>query len=396
MKRVLVLSGPNLNLLGTREPEVYGRTTLPELTSAIEGWGTELGIEVDHVQSNHEGELIDRIHATVGSHDGLIINPGALTHYSYALADALSSVPQPAVEVHISNIRRREWWRRRSVITPACVYRIYGRGIGGYRWALRHLVYRERVPSSAVSYGVFPDQVGDLRRPEPDSRSLAILVHGGLWREEWTRDTMDGLAVLLAEMGYVTWNLEYRRIGTGGGWPESFNDVASAISQAQELIGINASQTVVIGHSAGGTMALWTAGESTKRTSAARAGLPKIGLPKIGLIVGLAAITDLIKAQRDGLGEGSALRLAGRRQPEADEYSPRQRLPTGIPALLANGTEDGLVGLDFGRDFAATARGAGDEVELLELDCGHLDLIDPNGESFRTVASRLRSRIPPL
>lgn len=390
MKRVLVLSGPNLNLLGTREPEVYGRTTLPEMTSAMRAWATELGIEVDHVQSNHEGELIDRIHASVGSHDGLVINPGALTHSSHALHDALSSIPLPAVEVHISNIRRRESWRRRSVIAPACVYSIYGRGLGGYRWALRHLVYRARFPSSAVSYGSFPDQVGDLRRPNSAGRSLVVLVHGGLWREEWTRDTMDGLAVSLVDSGYVTWNLEYRRIGTGGGWPESFADVARAILRAEDLIGISASQTVVIGHSAGGTMALWAAGESTKTTSAGPA------LPKTGLVVGLAAITDLIKAERDGLGDGAALRLIGRRRPEADEYSPRHRLPTGVPSLLASGLDDGLVGLEYGRDFAATASLAGDEVELLELNSGHLGMIDPEGEPFQAVADGLRSRIPPL
>lgn len=387
MKRVLVLSGPNLDLLGTREPEVYGRTTLAELASALEAWGTELGIEVDHFQSNREGELIDRVHSASGIHDGLIINPGALTHCSYALHDALNSVPVPAVEVHISNIRRREPWRRHSVIAPACVYRIYGRGIGGYRWALRHLVYRKRFPSSPISYGHFPDQVGHLRHPKSGGSSLVVLIHGGLWREEWTSDTMDGLSVSMAEMGYVTWNLEYRRIGAGGGWPESFNDIASALLRAEELTGIAAPRTVVVGHSAGGTMALWAAGQAA--AIGATTSRPS-------LVVGLGAITDLIRAQGEGLGDGAVLRLIGRRRPDASEYSPQHRLPTGVPALLVHGTEDGLVGLDYGRDFATAAGGAGDEVELLELKCGHLALIDPDQKPFGAVADRLRSRIPPL
>lgn len=380
MKRVLVLNGPNLDLLGKREPEIYGRTTIAELVTMMRGWGSDLGIEVDHFQSNHEGELIERIHAAAGSQDGLIINAGALSHYSRAIEDALRSVAAPAVEVHISNIHRREAWRRKSVIGPACVYTIYGRGLSGYRWALRHLAYRTHATFSTVSYGPFPDQVGDLRKLSPSSRSLAVLVHGGLWRDEWTRDTMDGLAVALAEVGYATWNLEYRRIGSGGGWPESFDDVATALSNAEDVTGIGASQTFVVGHSAGGTMALWSTGRAAR----------------LHVVVGLAAITDLVRAERDGLGDSAIPQMVGRRQPKPSDYSPFHRLPNGTPLLLASGTHDGLVPLDYGREFVAAAGEAGDEVEHLELDCGHLALIEPGDEPWQAVMSRLRSRIPPL
>jgi 3-dehydroquinate dehydratase-2 len=380
MKRVLLLNGPNLDLLGKREPEIYGRTTLAELVTMVKEWGSELGIEVDHLQSNHEGELVERIHAAARSQDGLVINAAALSHYSRAIEDALRSVALPAVEVHISNIRRREPWRRKSVIEPACVYTIYGRGLGGYRWALRHLAYRTHAPFSTESYGPFRDQVGDFRKPSPSSSSLAVLVHGGLWRDEWTRDTMDGLAVALADEGYATWNLEYRRVGSGGGWPESFDDVATALSNAEEVTGIGASQTFVVGHSAGGTMALWSSGRSAR----------------LHLVIGLAAITDLVRAERDDLGDGSIRRMAGRRRPKPSDYSPFHRLPNGTPLLLASGTHDRLVPLEYGREFVAAAGEAGDEVEHLQLDCGHLALIEPGGEPWQAIVGRLRSRIPPL
>lgn len=379
MKRVLVLNGPNLDLLGSREPEIYGHATLSELETMLKAWGSELGIEIDHFQSNHEGELIERIHGA-GPAEGLIINAGALSHYSRAIADALHSVATPAVEVHISNIRRREPWRRNSVISPACVYTIYGRGLRGYQGALRHLANRARRTFSTVSYGPFPDQVGDLRRPDGSGRVLAVLIHGGLWRDEWTRDVMDGLAVALTDAGYTTWNLEYRRVGSGGGWPESFEDVAIALSRSRELIGDGRSPTVVVGHSAGATMALWSVGET--------------GRPE--LVVGLGAITDLVRAQRDGLGEGAVSELLGRRRPQPLEYSPLHRLPNGVPLLLTSGTRDGLVPLEYVRDFAAAATRAGDEVEHVELDCRHFDLISPQGQPWQVTQSRLRSRIPPL
>ena len=137
--RVLILSGPNLNLLGSRDPAVYGTTTLAELEDACRRWGAALGIEVEAFQSNHEGALIDRIHAAVGAVDAIVFNPGALTHYSYALHDAIEAVPLPTVEVHLSDISRREEWRRTSVVRPACIASIAGKGTEGYREALELL-----------------------------------------------------------------------------------------------------------------------------------------------------------------------------------------------------------------------------------------------------------------
>jgi 3-dehydroquinate dehydratase II len=143
VRRVAVINGPNLNRLGRREPAVYGTTTLGQIEEMLVARGAELGWTVETYQSNHEGDLIDRVHAAADDHtDGIIINPGALTHYSYALLDALQSVDVPAVEVHISNIDEREEWRRTSVTSAACVGMIKGKGPQGYVEALELLASR--------------------------------------------------------------------------------------------------------------------------------------------------------------------------------------------------------------------------------------------------------------
>lgn len=136
MPRYLIINGPNLNLLGKRQPEIYGDTTLGELESSCRQWAMEAGHTADTFQSNHEGAIIDRIHDAEGRVDGIIINAGALTHYSYAIHDAIEAVGVATVEVHISDIASREEWRRQSVIRPACIGAISGHGIDGYREAI--------------------------------------------------------------------------------------------------------------------------------------------------------------------------------------------------------------------------------------------------------------------
>jgi 3-dehydroquinate dehydratase-2 len=146
MPTVVVINGPNLNRLGTREPEIYGTTTLAGVEKMVRVRGREIGWKVEFFQSNHEGALIDRVHAAADSGaDGIILNGAALTHYSYALADALRSVDIPTVEVHISDIHSRESWRRRSVTGDACIAVLAGLGVEGYTTALDEQVERGAV-----------------------------------------------------------------------------------------------------------------------------------------------------------------------------------------------------------------------------------------------------------
>ncbi|WP_225072863.1 type II 3-dehydroquinate dehydratase [Desulfuromonas sp. CSMB_57] len=141
--RVLIVHGPNLNLLGTREPQVYGRETLDEIHAGLQRLAEELGVDLFFFQSNHEGALIDRLHqARHENIDGIIINPGGLTHTSVALRDALVAVDIPAVEVHLSNIFARESFRHHSFISPVAVGQLCGFGAMGYQLALRGLCGR--------------------------------------------------------------------------------------------------------------------------------------------------------------------------------------------------------------------------------------------------------------
>ena len=134
--KILILNGPNINMLGIREPDVYGQLTYKALVDDLQSFGSEQGIEIVCKQSNVEGELVGMIQSAYGVYDGIVINPAAYTHYSIALLDALKAVDIPAIEVHISNIHKREEFRHKSYTAAACLGQICGLGVNGYKLAL--------------------------------------------------------------------------------------------------------------------------------------------------------------------------------------------------------------------------------------------------------------------
>ncbi len=138
--KILVINGPNLNMLGIREPGIYGKNTFSDLLALLEETGKALGVEVEQYQSNHEGDLVDKIQWAYGKIDGIVINPAAYTHTSVAILDALKAVSIPAVEVHISDVDARESFRQTSYAGLACEKTIKGHGFAGYREAMEYLV----------------------------------------------------------------------------------------------------------------------------------------------------------------------------------------------------------------------------------------------------------------
>jgi 3-dehydroquinate dehydratase type II len=392
MERVLVLNGPNLNLLGTRERDVYGTATLDELDAMVVAWAEELGLGVETVQSNHEGVLIDRIHESAA--DGIVINPGALAHYSRALHDAIRGIPAPVVEVHISDIKSREEWRRYSVTAPACDYAIHGRGYEGYRWALRRLVNQTAWPLETIAYGDGPERIADLRLPDGEPpHPVAVLLHGGFWREPWTRDTLDAIAVDLGRRGYASWNVEYHRVGTGGGYPVTLEDVAAAIDHLGAIADryrLDLNEVVTIGHSAGGQLALWASGRSGLEQDEPGSG------PVVSpvLAVGLAPVADLADAHERGIGDGAVEDFL-RRSPDTgpERYlasSPAERLPLDVDQLIVHGDADDIVPAAMSRDYVIAAKEAGDDVEYVQLPgVDHFTLIDPASPAWARVVAEI-------
>jgi acetyl esterase/lipase len=236
------------------------------------------------------------------------------------------------------------------------------------------------MPRVLLAYGGGPDQVGDLWLPStPPPYPVVVLVHGGFWYQRWQRDLMDRLAQDLARRGRAAWNIEYRRVGGGGGWPATGQDVARAVDHLATMSpvhGLDLNQVTLVGHSAGGHLALWA---SARREASVRA----------VLVVGLAPVTDLALARAEGLGSGAvdALFAGGPTQTNA---SPIHRLPLGLPQLLAHAADDSLVPVAHTRRYVSAARSAGDSVDYRETPSGgHFTFLDPDSEVWAEVVAAL-------
>lgn len=241
-------------------------------------------------------------------------------------------------------------------------------------WALDH-----DVPSTTHAYGPRRDQVADLRLPDGDGpHPVAVVVHGGFWEERFGRETTTALAVALALAGWASWNVEYRRLGGGGGVPTTLADVLAATEAVRKVdADLDRTRPVAIGHSTGAQLALWLAGTE-----------------RVGAAVGLAGVCDLEHAARVGLGDGAAVRFAGGTPEEVPEAyraaDPMRRLPTGVPQLLLHGSADPNVPSEHSRRYEQAARRAGDRCELVELDgANHFDVIDPRSEAWTRIVAEL-------
>ena len=229
------------------------------------------------------------------------------------------------------------------------------------------------------AYGGDPEQTADLLLPDGDGpHPTAMLLHGGFWRTRFTRALMAALAADLANRGWAAWNVEYRRVGSGGGIPETLDDVRAAIQALPHVKApLRTAGIVIIGHSAGGQLGLCVADD-----------------PLIGSVVSLAGVCDLRAAVLERIGENAALEFIGAmpaQRPDAYALAdPLSRLPSGIPVLLAHGDADARVPVQQSRRYAQSARQAGDRCELLELrGVDHFDLIDPRSRAWTAVAGRL-------
>ncbi len=241
------------------------------------------------------------------------------------------------------------------------------------------------LPVETHAYGPDPEHVADLRLPSSEGpHPVVVVVHGGFWRSTYTRSSTHALSVDLTTRGYATWNIEYRRVGEGGGVPETLDDVAAAIRHLATIDGpLEPGPPAVIGHSAGGHLALWAGG----------AGLASA-------VVSLAGVCDLTSASRDGIGDGAATGFVGGTPDERPEgydlADPARRLPTGVPTLLVHGDVDDRVPVEQSREHVARAVAAGDPCRLLELPgVGHFEVIDPRSAAWAEIAAQLTALVPP-
>ncbi len=374
---ILIVNGPNLKLLGTREPGIYGTATLGDLETGWRDRAAQYSASIEAFQSNHEGAIVDAISEAPGRYDGLIINAGALSHYSYSVRDAVAACELPSVEVHISNIYEREEWRHFSVLTDVCDLTIVGRGTDGYLNAIDHLLAKSVRPPTTTMYADHPDAVLDIRTPPGDGpHPVALLIHGGFWSDVWNRDLMDPMAVALVDAGWATVNIEYTRgPGSYGSAPEDVEAALAWILEHSSEYSLDKSRVAAIGHSAGGYLALRLAHDGSPITAA---------LP-------LAAVSDLA-AMSDARSEDDpvAMFLGADRTgaPRLWEQAELTGQPD-VPVHMLHGMEDNTVPPAHSEAYVQL-RGGTTPITIIG-GCDHMGIIDPHNDSWRTIVASLDS-----
>jgi acetyl esterase/lipase len=255
-------------------------------------------------------------------------------------------------------------------------------------WVRHYVLTRGR----AHRYGIDRSQLGDLHLPAgAGAHPVVVLIHGGSWRKQYGRAVMRAVAATLVQHGYAAWNIEYRRVGNGGGWPQTFADVAAAIDLLEGLHpSLDLERVDLLGHSAGGHLALWAAGRETLPGSApgVLASPPRVAIRRA---ISLAGVCDLAGAYREWDGGAVRALMGGspERLPERYELAdPIRRVPLAMPVLLVHGVRDETVSVRLSRHYAATARAAGGDAELIEIDGAagaHRAFIEPRGAAWQPV-----------
>ena len=255
----------------------------------------------------------------------------------------------------------------------------------------------DRIPPGAdarISYGPHALRFADLRLPKGSGPHPCIVaIHGGFWRNRYSLDHLGHLCAALTGLGFATWNIEYRRVGdAGGGWPGTFHDVAAGAAYLfhhAPKLGIDPARVAILGHSAGGHLALWLA---------TRPGLPgdapgAAPAVAVAAAVSQAGVADLRASEEAGLGGGAAAALLGGSPTAVPERydlgSPIERLPTGVPTLCVHGRGDRIVPIAQSEAWVAASTAAGDEAELVTFAGGHFEVLDPGHESWQAVVEKM-------
>lgn len=221
------------------------------------------------------------------------------------------------------------------------------------------------------TYGDDPSQFGELSLPDGTPRGVVVVIHGGFWKAEYDLSLGRPLAASLVDEGWAAWNIEYRRVGGGGGLPATFDDVAAAIDRLADL-DVDTSRVITLGHSAGGHLAVWAAGRRDPTVTVTAA-------------ISQAGVLDLVGATELGLGGGAVEALLGHPATAADAaYDPIQQAPLDVPVFCVHGTADTIVPLVQSETYVAAAVGAGAEAELIEVDGDHFVVIDVTSAAWRT------------
>jgi acetyl esterase/lipase len=250
------------------------------------------------------------------------------------------------------------------------------------------------LPPQRYSYGDDPGQFADLYLPDAgrDVRGVVVIIHGGYWRSTYGAELGEPLAQDLAGRGYACWNLEYRRVGGGGGWPATFDDVAAGIDHlatAAEEHGFELGSTTALGHSAGGHLAVWAAGRAGLPVGAPGAGAPRVALTAV---VSQAGVLDLREAHDLGLSDGAVENLLGPEPVDPIRYrlaDPMTAVPLAIPIYAVHGTEDTTVPPSQSENYVAAAMDAGGTAELVLVPGDHFAVVTPGSTAWTRIVELL-------